>query len=153
MVTDAVLTGGVVAVSLGAFQAIKALVEHLTVKKGVSNGKPPAGFYARMDQLAEVHLGAAALDQKTGTPRWWGVDATSVLEEIRDLIQDGGDAKLRQEILRYLRDADTASTEMTAEYIQVQHAQTAALTRLAERYENCEICQASAEEKRLGAGG
>jgi len=144
-VTDAVLTGGVVAVSLGAFQAITQLVKYISSKKGSSNGKAPAGFYARMDQLADMHMGPAALDQKTGTPRWWGVDATSVLEEIRDLIQDGGDAKLREEILRFLRAADTASTELAGQYMDSLNAQTDVLTRIAEKYENCEYCNDSKE--------
>jgi len=145
MVTDAVLTGGVVAVALGAFQVVKALAEKLGPKKALTNGKAPHGFYDRMNQLAEVHLGAAALDQKTGTPRWWGVDATSVLEEIRDLIQDGGDARLREEILRYLRNADTMSAELSTKYMDALNAQTAILTRLDDRYSNCEYCRDAAE--------
>ena len=146
MVTDAVLTGGVVAVSLGAFQAITALVKHLSSKaKPVTNGKAPPGFYAKMDQLAEVHMGPAALNQKTGTPRWWGVESISVLEEIRDLIQEGGDAKLKEEILRFLRAADTASTELAGQYMDSLNAQTHVLTRIAEKYENCEYCNDSKE--------
>lgn len=144
MVADPLTTGGVIVVSLGAFKIISALIDKIGTKKGASNGKAPAGYYATMLNLAEVHMGPAALDAKSGTPRWWGNRSVTVLEEILKEIKEGGDAKLRQEVLRFLQSAETSSTELAEKYVMSLNAQTEVLQRLAQRYDSCEYCQDSA---------
>lgn len=138
--TDALVTGGAVAVALGAFKAITAAIEKIRPVK-TPNGKAPPGYYGKMLALSEAHLGPAAIDNKSGTPRWWGNRAVTVLEDILAEMQDGSDAVVKREILAYLRESDECRERIEVQRQGALEAQTQILGGIADAIENCEYCQ------------
>ena len=153
LVIDAAITGGIVALALAAIKA----VEHVATKRGApTNGKAPSGFYGSMldfrAKMLDTHVGPGAMDQATGTPRWWGVAAVGVLEEIRDEMKESGDSVLKAEILRYIKTSDDARDEMDSHRAAALETQTTILKEIADTMHECEFCQEAHTRRKLGGG-
>ena len=135
VLTDPLLTGGVVAVALGAFKLIERF---LPAKNGAS---VPKDYHDKMMEfrrkMLDTHVGPGALDPRTGLPRWWGGEIVEVLKQIRD---KGPDTQAVNAWREYALERDQELKELLAGQTEQLKIQTVALNKIHCYLDNCEYC-------------
>ena len=138
VLTDPLLTGGVVAVALGAFKLIERF---LPAKNGAS---VPKDYHDKMMEfrrkMLDTHVGPGALDPRTGLPRWWGGEIVEVLKQIRD-------KGVGQETVRswseYAMERDALIERLLSRQTEQLKIQTVALDKIHGYLDSCEYCKDS----------